>query len=86
MNAEENTTSPQRPGRGLSASRMGYFGILFEIIGVLVAVFVGIRLLVPEGRPDVVAWVAFAIGAVLLIDLLRRIWRALLRARRDRRA
>lgn len=79
MSPEKNTTSPQRPSRGQSASRMGYFGILGEIVGVLIALFVGYRFLLAEGQPDLVAWIAFGIGAVLLVDLLRRIWLATLR-------
>lgn len=82
MTTENNTTSPQRPGRGLSASRMGYFGILAEIVLVLLAGFIGYRFLMTDAQPDMVAWIAFVIGAVLLIDLIRRIVRAFFRARR----
>lgn len=76
MSSEEHTTSPQKPERGLSATQMGYFGILAEIVGLLLVIFVGVRFLIAEARPDVVAWVSFGIGAVLLVDMVRRIIRA----------
>lgn len=75
MSTEEPTTSPQEPERELSATQMGYFGILAETVGVLLAVFVGLRFLIAEARPDSVAWVSFGIGAVLLADMVRRIIR-----------
>ena len=76
MTAEGHTTSPQKPGRGLSATQMGYFGILGEIIAILVVAFVGMRFLIADARPDVVAWVSFGVGVILLADMVRRILRA----------
>jgi len=79
----DNTTSPQDPEHGLSATRLGYFGILAETVGFLLVLFVGVRFLIAGGQPDFIAWISFAVAVVLLADLLRRIIRAM---RRDRRA
>lgn len=76
MSPEEVTTSPQKPDRGKSASRVGIFGILGAIVGLLLALFIGFMFLIGESRPDAVAWILFAIGAVIAVDLLRRIVRA----------
>lgn len=76
MSPEEVTTSPQKPDRGKSASRAGIFGILGGIVGLLLAFFIGFMFLLGDSRPDVVAWILFAIAAVLAIDLIRRIVRA----------
>lgn len=76
MSPHKNTTSPQQPDRGQSATQMGIFGILAEIVGVLLAVFVGFMFLVSDARPDIVAWILFVIGAVLAVDMGRRIVRA----------
>lgn len=83
VSPHDNTTSPQDPEHGLSATRLGYFGILAETVGFLLALFVGVRFLIAGGQPDFIAWISFAIAVVLLADLLRRIIRAM---RRDRRA
>ncbi|HEY4536499.1 MAG TPA: hypothetical protein VIG71_11115 [Enteractinococcus sp.] len=83
VSPHENTTSPHDPDHGLSATRMGYFGILAEVVVALLVLFVGVRFLMAEGRPDFVAWIAFGLVVVLLVDLVRRILRAV---RRNRRA
>ncbi len=85
VSPHENTTSPQDPAHGLSATRLGFFGILAEVVGLIIVLLVGVRFLVGPGteRPDVVAWVAFGIAALLVVDILRRIVRAM---RRNRRA
>ena len=83
VSPHENTTSPQDPDHGLSATRMGYFGILGESVLLLLVIFVGIRFMMPEGRSDLVAWISFGAAVVLLADLLRRIVRAV---RRNRQA
>lgn len=83
VSPHDNTTSPQDPEHGLSATRLGYFGILAETVGFLLVLFVGVRFLIAGGQPDFIAWISFAIAVVLLADLLRRIIRAM---RRDRRA
>lgn len=76
MSPEDVTTSPQQPDHGKSATKIGFFGILAEIVGILLAIFIGFMFFLGQGRPDVVAWIMFGIGAVLLIDLIRRIVRA----------
>ena len=83
VSPHDNTTSPQDPEHGLSATRMGYFPILGESVILLLVIFVGLRFLMPEGRPDWVAWISFGVAVLLLIDIVRRIIRAM---RRDRRA
>lgn len=70
------TTSQQMPDRGKSASKIGFFGMLAEGIGILLAVFIGFMFFVGDGRPDVVAWILFGFAALTTIDLLRRIVRA----------
>ncbi|MGO1536775.1 MAG: hypothetical protein ACTHWM_07640 [Yaniella sp.] len=76
MSPEEVTTSPQKPDRGKSASGMGIFGILGEIVGVLLALFIGFMFLLGDSRADAVAWILFGIGALMTIDLIRRIVKA----------
>lgn len=77
MSPEEATTSPQKPDRGDSASRLGLFGIIGAIVGLLLALFIGFMFLMGDSRPDVVAWILFAIGGVIAVDLIRRIVRAI---------
>lgn len=83
MSPKKKTTSPQRPSRGKSATGVGYFGILGEVVGVLLALFVGYRFLTVENQPDLVAWISFGIGVVLFIDMIRRIWIASTRGLED---
>lgn len=83
VSPHDNTTSPQDPDHGLSATRTGFFGILGEVVVLLLVLFVGVRFLMPEGRSDLVAWISFALAALLVVDILRRIIRAV---RRNRRA
>lgn len=84
VSPHEHTTSPSDPEHGLSATRLGYFGILAETVGFLLVLFVGIRFLIAEGQPDFIAWISFGIAVVLLADLIRRIVRAMRRERRAR--
>ena len=83
VSPHDNTTSPQNPDHGLSATRLGFFGILGEVVVLLLVLFVGVRFFMPADRPDLVGWISFAIAAVLVVDIIRRIVRAV---RRDRRA
>lgn len=75
MSPSKNTTSPHDPDRGASASRMGYFPIMGEGVLLLLAIFVALRIFATD-RPDVFAWVLVVIAALLLVDMIRRIFRA----------
>lgn len=84
MSDDKNTTSSRRPRRRKSSTGVGYFGVLGEVVGVLLALFVGYRFLVAEHQPDLIAWISFGVGVVLLIDLIRRIWLATKRGLEDK--
>ncbi len=72
----ENTTSPQDPSRERSATKWGFFWILGEIIIFAIALLVAIRFFNSAERSDVVAWVLVVVAAVMVIDIVRRIFRA----------
>ncbi len=79
MSPHDNTTSPQQPDRGKSATELGFFGIFAEILGSLLAIIVGVRFLV--GDMYIVAIILFVVAAILLADMIRRIVRARNRGR-----
>lgn len=79
MHPRETDTNqqPQRPDpeHGKSATTLGFFGVLVEIFGVVLMLGIGLSFLMVEMQPNAVAWVAFVIGAVLLVDAIRRLRR-----------
>ncbi len=81
ISKHQTTNSPHQPVSGFSENDADYFSILGGGIGVLIAIFIGIRLFKSEGSPDIGAWIVFGLGAVLFLDFIRRIWRILRRAR-----
>jgi hypothetical protein len=72
----ENTTSPQDPSRERSATGWGFFWILGEIVLLLIAAFVAVRIFIADARPDVMAWMLVVIAVALAVDIVRRAVRA----------
>jgi|GEM_PF-3094309 len=72
----ENTTSPQDPSRERSATGWGFFWILGEIVLLLIAAFVAVRIFIADSRPDVMAWILVVIAVALAVDIVRRAVRA----------
>ena len=73
----ETDQTPQQPDpeHGKSPTKMGFFMVPVELIGMVLLIGVGVRFLTVEGQPDIVAYIAFALGAVLLVDVVRRLRR-----------
>lgn len=69
--------TPQQPDpeHGKSATQMGFFMVPVELVGAVFLIGLGVRFLTVSGQPDVVAYVLFVLGAVLIVDAIRRIRR-----------
>lgn len=85
MSPHKYTNSPQKPEAEKSATRLGFFGLLAEIVLFVMAVIIGVRFLIMGSQPGIVAWVLFAIGAVLAVDMVRQAIRAVRRSRAAQR-
>ncbi|HEY4559029.1 MAG TPA: hypothetical protein VIG82_12650 [Enteractinococcus sp.] len=85
MSPHKYTNSPQKPEAAKSASRLGFFGILAEGALFVLVVIVGVRFLIMGSQPGIVAWILFAIGAVLVVDMIRRSIRAVRRSHSTQR-
>lgn len=68
---------PQQPDpeHGKSPTKMGFFMVPVELIGTVLLIGLGVRFLTVDGQPVVVAWVLFALGAALVVDVVRRLRR-----------
>ncbi len=73
----EPDQAPQRPDpeHGKSPTKMGFFMVPVGLMGTVLLLGIGIRFLTVEGQPDFVAYIAFVLGAVLLVDVIRRLRR-----------
>lgn len=69
--------TPQRPDpeHGKSPTKMGFFMVPVEFIGAVLLIGLGVRFITATGQPDAVAYVAFVLAAVLVVDAIRRLRR-----------
>lgn len=68
---------PQRqdPEFGQSPTELGIFTVFVELLGAALLLAIGIHFMTSASEPDVVAWGAFALIAILLFDGTRRLIR-----------
>ena len=68
---------PQRPdpGHGKSVTQLGIFFVFVELLGAAFLLALGVRFFTAPEQPDAVAWVAFVLTALLLVDFGRRLIR-----------
>ncbi|MGO1536794.1 MAG: hypothetical protein ACTHWM_07735 [Yaniella sp.] len=73
----EPDQTPQQPDpeHGKSPTKMGFFMVPVELVGTVLLLGIGVRFLTVTGQPDAVAYVAFALAAVLVVDVIRRLRR-----------
>lgn len=66
---------PQRPDpeHGKSPTQLGIFFVFIELLGAAFLLAVGVRFITAPEQPDAVAWVAFVLTALLLVDFGRRL-------------
>lgn len=71
----ETDQQPQRPdpGHGKSVTQLGIFFVFVELLVAAFLLAVGLRFFTAPEQPDVVAWVAFVLTAVLLVDFGNRL-------------
>lgn len=74
---KETDQTPQRPDpeHGKSATKMGFFMVPVEFVGAVLLLGLGVRFLTVPGQPDFVAYIAFVLVAVLVVDAIRRLRR-----------
>jgi hypothetical protein len=65
----------QDPAHGKSATKFGIFRVFAELLGAAFLLAVGVHFLTMPSEPDAVAWGAFALIAILLVDSARHLFR-----------
>lgn len=65
----------QDPEHEKSPTKSGIFIAFVELMGAAVLLGIGVHFVTTPEEPDAVAWVAFVIIAVLVLDSARRIMR-----------
>ncbi|WBL20105.1 MULTISPECIES: hypothetical protein [Citricoccus] len=66
-------SSPEEPEE--TPGRLGFFAVPVELLGVVAATSAGVLTVMAPDQSTVLGIIILVIGAALLIDVSRRIWR-----------